>query len=157
MNRAQKKAMLAPRAIQVAALPWRLLDDAPQVMLVTSRRSRRWLLPKGWQIEGKDLAQSALTEAFEEAGVLGTISSQPIGSYRYLKQFDNGHSIPSQALVFGLAVTQELTDWPEIRQRSRAWFSLEDAAAQVQAPGLAQMLRQLGLMERQLFSAEAVR
>ena len=54
-------------------------------------------------------------------------------------------------------MTQELTDWPEIRQRSRAWFSLEDAAAQVQAPGLAQMLRQLGLMERQLFSAAALR
>lgn len=138
---------------QVAALPWRMQDCCPQVLLVTSRRSGHWMLPKGWQIDGMDLAASAQIEAFEEAGVLGMISRQPIGSYRYLKLLDNGRSLPSQALVFSLRVTSELDAWPEQRQRSRAWLGLDAAVARVQSPALARMLRQIRSFDQQMFTA----
>ena len=69
--------------LQTGALPWRLTQSSkPEVLLVTGRRSGRWMIPKGWPMIGKSLAAAAEREAFEEAGISGSIDSRPLGSFR---------------------------------------------------------------------------
>lgn len=129
-------------ARQVAALAWRSTENGPDILLVTSRISRHWLLPKGWPMPGKIDCQSALQEAFEEAGVEGTAGEQPIGTYRYDKILKNGSAVPCLVDVFALHVTDLLDDWPESAQRERRWFNVLSAAEQVAEPDLARFLRQ---------------
>ena len=82
-----------PRA-QFAALPWRLgAEGAVEVLLITSRETRRWVIPKGWPIKGRSSAKSAAREAFEEAGVVGKIGKAPIGVFAYDKALTNGWPI----------------------------------------------------------------
>jgi len=74
---------------QVAALPWRIdSDQKVQVLLVTSRTNGKWMLPKGWPMEDMPDFEAARIEALEEAGIEGSISANPIGSYHYLKLFE---------------------------------------------------------------------
>lgn len=130
-----------PRARQVAALPWRRDPDGNiGVLLITSRTNSKWMLPKGWVIPGKSDAESALIEAREEAGVTGTASPLPIGSYYYLRQEDDGTTRPSQAVVYSLQVTRELDNWDEKKQRQRKWVAPSDAAQMVYERDLARFL-----------------
>ncbi|MBL8594666.1 MAG: NUDIX hydrolase [Devosia sp.] len=132
------------RVRQVAALPWRREPDGSiAVLLITSRTNAKWMLPKGWVIPGKTDAESALIEAEEEAGVTGMASPVPIGSYFYVRQEDDGTTRPSQAVVYSLAVTQELADWNEKQQRTRRWFAAADAAQVVFERDLARFLGKL--------------
>ena len=101
------------------------------VLLVTSRDTGRWVLPKGWVEKGRTAAEQAAQEAFEEAGILGTVATTPIGRYSYPKRQRSGPSIPCQVLVFPLAVERLLRQWPEKGQRIRRWFSLQTAAGLV--------------------------
>jgi len=133
-----------PRARQVAALPWRVARDGGiEVLLVTSRSNRKWMLPKGWTMDGKSDADAAAQEALEEAGVEGEINSAPIGSYAYIKLFDDGSTKPSQAVVFSLLVTRQLRKWPERSPRRRKWFAPDEAAKRVFEPGLSRLLANL--------------
>jgi 8-oxo-dGTP pyrophosphatase MutT (NUDIX family) len=139
---------LAPPKIryarQIAALPWRVDDDGNlQFLLVTSRISKHWLIPKGWPMTGKSDAQSALQEAFEEAGIKGTARSRPLGRYSYDKILKDGTVIPCSVKVFGMRVREELDDWPEMHQRERRWFAPAAAADAVTEHGLADFLRSL--------------
>lgn len=128
-------------ADQFGALPWRRRKDGRiEVMLVTSRVSRHWLIPKGWRIAGKSECRSALQEAFEEAGVRGDGSKHPVGHYNYVKVLKDGTSIPCVVTVFGLKVRKLLDKWPESAQRTRQWFPLDEAPAAVNEAGLARML-----------------
>lgn len=120
-----------------------MVDSHPEVLLVTSRISRKWLLPKGWLINSLGPAGTAEREAYEEAGILGEVSAQPIGSFRYFKVSGRNEKRPAQAMVFGLRVTEMLNQWPEAHQRHRAWFSPSDAAEAVSEPTLAAFLRTL--------------
>lgn len=129
---------------QVAALPWRReTNGALMVLLITSRTNGKWMLPKGWPMNGLRDAASAQQEALEEAGVEGDIDAQALGSYRYSKLFSTGESVPGQALIFPLAVRRERKGWKEKGQRRRRWMSPEEAARLAHEPDLARFLGNL--------------
>jgi 8-oxo-dGTP pyrophosphatase MutT (NUDIX family) len=128
----------------VAALCWRASPKrgaALEVLLITSLNSKRWILPKGWPEPELGPAENAAREAFEEAGVMGKISPQPIGSYHYLKERKDGGGIPCSVEVFALAVTKQVDDWPEKNSRELAWLPVDQAAARITEPSLRQMLK----------------
>lgn len=129
--------------LQTGALPWRLANGGkPEVLLVTGRRSGRWMIPKGWPMMGKSLADAAAREAFEEAGINGRIEQRPLGSFRHVKRNFFG-TIEVEILVHSLAVEQELEDWPERRQRNRQWFSMKQAASRVDSQELRNLIAML--------------
>ena len=137
----RKREQVAPRARQVAALPWRReTDGSISVLLITSRTNSKWMLPKGWVIPGKSDAESALIEAKEEAGVTGLVAPLPIGSYFYVRQEKDGTTRPAQAVVYSLQMTEELSKWDEKKQRKRQWFTAADAASMVYERDLARFL-----------------
>jgi len=112
--------------------------------MITSRGTGRWILPKGWPIDGKDSAQSALQEAWEEAGVKkAKIEGAPIGHYDYLKNRGRGRTETVQTLVYVAKVTKLSNSYPERHQRKRKWVPAEDAANLVHEPQLRELLRQL--------------
>ena len=138
------EALFREHGKQVAALCWRHApkrNSQIEVLLVTSLNSKRWILPKGWPEPELGPADNAAREAFEEAGVMGKISPEPIGSYHYLKEKKDGGGIPCSVEVFALEVTKQLDDWPEKSSRQLAWLPLDQAAARVVEPSLRQMIK----------------
>jgi 8-oxo-dGTP pyrophosphatase MutT (NUDIX family) len=129
--------------IQTGALPWRLAPkNGIEVLLVTGRKSGRWSIPKGWPMPGKSLAEAAAQEAFEEAGVKGTVDPNPIGTFRHVKQLNVVGDLEVDIVVHPLWVDRELEKWPEVGQRKRKWFKPKDAAKRVDSPELSAMIRQ---------------
>jgi 8-oxo-dGTP pyrophosphatase MutT (NUDIX family) len=128
---------------QSAAIPYRVDEQGKLViLLVTSRRTRRWIIPKG-KVRPRTLpSRSAEREAFEEAGVLGRIGKQPIGTYR---QGDALAADPEEGIIlvqaFALAVTDELPVWDEMHLRKRRWFKLKNALRAVRDTELRALLR----------------
>ena len=117
------------------------------VLLITSRESKRWVIPKGNPgAAGSPHADAAL-EAEEEAGVRGSVCPTPLGSYRYRKRRSNGASLMFDVEVYPLAVTQELPTWKESHERERRWFTLSEAANSVEEPDLADLIRSFGPAE----------
>ena len=136
MNREQR----ADLPIQTGALPWRLAGkNGIEVLLITGRKSGRWKIPKGWPMPGKSLAEAAAQEAFEEAGVRGTIDPNPIGTFRYIKQLLS-NEFEVDIVVHPLWVDSELADWPELGQRKRKWFKPKEAAKRVDSPQLGALI-----------------
>ena len=121
---------------QVAALPWRQAGDDVEILLITSRETRRWVTPKGGRMSGKTDAEAAAQEALEEAGVEGVISDQPLGSFRYLKVLKRRASRWCTVAVYGLEVTAEHPDWQERAERERVWLTRGEAARRVDEPDL---------------------
>ena len=132
------------RARQVAALVWRPSASGLDVLLVTSRETRRWVLPKGWPIDGKSAADSALQEAWEEAGAIAVPADQPLGTYQYDKVLEDGTLLPCRVDVFSLPVARLADEWPEMMLRTRRWYGAEAAALLVAEPDLAVLLREFG-------------
>lgn len=136
---------------QIAVLPYRVASpaaDAPiHVLLITSRGTGRWVIPKGQPIAKLPPHASAAVEAEEEAGVLGSACPTSIGSYRYRKRRSSGASIWTDVEVFPFAVTQELDTWKEQHQRERRWFTLAEAAEAVDEPDLRALIRSFGQRE----------
>ena len=132
-------------------------EGEPVVLLVTSRETRRWIVPKGWVERGVAAADQAALEAFEGAGLRGRIGRKPIGRYRYAKQLRGGRSLPVRVDVFVLQVEGRQDDWPEKGQREAVWATPEQAAALVEEPGLAAILLDLKERRRPPAAAEAVR
>ena len=129
-------------ARQVAALPVRRNPDGSlSVLLVTSRQTRRWVIPKGWPWPDREDHVAAAGEAHEEAGVLGVARAESIGCYTYRKRRPAG-AIAIRVYVYLLEVVEELGNWPESDERQRAWFALTDAAAKVDEPELRDLVRQ---------------
>lgn len=128
-------------AHQVGALPWRRVNGVLQVLLVTSRETRRWVSPKGWPMPYKSDAEAAATEAWEEAGVKGLIASAPIGGYSYAKRLKDGTDRACRVKVYPLEVTVMRDHWPEAAERERRWLSPLEAADLVAEPELAAILR----------------
>lgn len=126
---------------QVAALPWRRGADGIEILLVTSRETRRWVTPKGGRIAGRTDAQSAAMEALEEAGVEGLITEAPIGTFRYLKVLKRRAPRWCVVSLHALEVRVEHPVWHEQAERDRAWMSVEQAAACVSEPDLAEIIR----------------
>jgi 8-oxo-dGTP pyrophosphatase MutT (NUDIX family) len=131
--------------MQFAALPYRIGEDgAPQVMLVTSRETRRWVIPKGWPMKGLRPSRVAEQEAYEEAGLTGhIIGDTAIGSYRYDKQLP-GEKRRCHVWVFLLRVENQLNDWPEKAQRETRWFDVTEAASLVDEAELGELIREVG-------------
>lgn len=124
--------------------------DAPvRVMLVTSRGSRRWVIPKGNFGAGLTPHAAAAREAEEEAGVRGPICPTPIGSYRYRKRKTNGASLMVDVDVYPLAVTSEMDSWKEGHERERRWFTLSEAADAVDEHDLRDLIRSFDTSEFQ--------
>lgn len=133
-----------PTLRQVAALPWRRAPDGGiEVLLVTSRGTGRWVVPKGWPMKGLNARDAAAREAYEEAGVRGRIDSKPLGAFQYLKLMESGVARLSRVKLYRLEVTEELAEWPERAERTRRWMSAQEAAAGVDEPGLAALLATL--------------
>ncbi|MBD0273323.1 MAG: NUDIX hydrolase [Acetobacteraceae bacterium] len=128
---------------QFAALPFLLKEGETMVMLVTSRETHRWVLPKGWAEKRLSGPELAAKEALEEAGLIGEVAPDPIGSYGYAKRLPGGRVTPCDVQVFPLRVVRVLDDWPERRQRERRWFTLAGAAMAVEEGGLVALLLRL--------------
>lgn len=130
---------------QIAALPYRSAGDgltAPiEILLVTSRRTGRWVIPKGNRRKTEAAHAAAAREAEEEAGVLGAICPAALGAYEYRKTLRSGAAVMAQVQVYPLAVTEELEHWAEGEQRKRQWFSLAAAAEAVDEPDLQALIR----------------
>ena len=125
---------------QFAALCYRVVKGETEVLLITSRGSRRWILPKGWPMDGKTPGESAAIEAWEEAGVLGKSDERCLGLFSYSKSLDDG-ILPCLAMVFPLKVKSLEKDYPEARQRRRRWFPQKKAAKLLKEPALAEIVR----------------
>ena len=135
-----------PRS-QYGALCWRLRRDSLQVLLVTSRDTGRWVIPKGWPHANQDGANSAAREAWEEAGVEGKVDARCLGVFAYDKVQPADPSVPCVVGVYGLRVDRLLRRFPERNQRRRKWFSVEKAAKLVAEPELrALMLAMRGVL-----------
>lgn len=136
---------------QVAALPYRssgpALDAPVSVLLVTTRETKRWVIPKGNLATGNAPHVAAAEEAWEEAGVEGAVCPVPLGTFRYRKRKGSGASLMADVEVFPLSVTRELNEWPEKAERERRWYSLAQAAAVVDEPDLADLIRSFGASE----------
>jgi 8-oxo-dGTP pyrophosphatase MutT (NUDIX family) len=117
---------------QAAAIPVR----EGRVCLVTSSSGNRWVVPKGHLEPDKTAGQIALQEAWEEAGLVGVLKPEPVGSYLYTK-FNNLYHV----IVFVMDVTEAAEEWPEDSVRRRVWVDLADALARVQEPGLRELIR----------------
>ncbi|MGB7241214.1 MAG: NUDIX hydrolase [Sulfitobacter sp.] len=129
---------------QVAAVCYRQTKAGKQVLLITSRDTGRWIVPKGWPIKGLDDSGSALQEAWEEAGVSqAQIDPCPIGQYDYDKGMPNGQSKPIETQVFLAKVHDIAKKYPEEGQRTRKWFTPEAAAKLVREPDLKSILRKV--------------
>lgn len=130
-----------PPAMQVGAV---CLDpESDRVLLITSRGTGRWIIPKGWPMEGRTLPGAAAREAWEEAGVQGRVGHEEIGRYVYDKEQDSGFSVTIEVRVFPLYVERAATEFPESDERRRRWFAPQDAARMVAEPGLKRILMDL--------------
>jgi 8-oxo-dGTP pyrophosphatase MutT (NUDIX family) len=128
---------------QYAALPFRRgADGVTEVLLVTSRTSRRWIIPKGWPIMGIKPYRAARREALEEAGLVGRIAKCCLGSFQYRKRLRRGRAVTCEVHVFPLDVKRQRKRWREQKQRETRWFAVDVAAAVVREPGLSRLLAQ---------------
>ncbi|MCC7321576.1 MAG: NUDIX hydrolase [Rubellimicrobium sp.] len=134
------KASMAEPATQHAALCYRRIGGDCEILLVTSRDTGRWVLPKGWPKKGEDGGASALREAGEEAGVTGRILPGPAGHYFYDKTMPSGPPLPCAVSLHVIEVAHLAYDFPEKAVRRRMWFSPFAAAAAVDEPGLKTIL-----------------
>ncbi|WP_027037684.1 NUDIX hydrolase [Mesorhizobium ciceri] len=142
-KKAVRKAKKGERIRQVAAIPFRLTPHGDiEVMLVTSRTTRRFIVPKGWPMKGKSGRKAATIEAQEEAGVLGKTLKQPAGTYSYWKRLAN-RFVRVDVIVYLLEVSEELADWQEAKRRQRAWLAPADAAMLIDEPDLSTLVKTL--------------
>ncbi len=128
---------------QYGALCWRMHRGRAQVLLITSRDTGRWIIPKGWPVATRTAAGSAALEAWEEAGVEGTVAAAPFGLFSYDKLLKPGVTQPCVVTVFTLRVAQLRRRFPERKERRRKWFDAATAARKVAEPELRGLLATL--------------
>ncbi|MEQ9695062.1 NUDIX hydrolase [Shimia sp. SDUM112013] len=133
-----------PKRLQVGALCYREEGASKKVLLISSRDTGRWIIPKGWPIDGKHAHEAAMQEAWEEAGVKsGNVSDKMIGTYDYEKELKTGLPVTVETLVYPIRVERLTDSYPEAHQRKRKWVSPSEAANLVREPELKAILRQL--------------
>ncbi len=131
---------IAHERLQYAALPWRRTEAGLEIMLVSSRETRRWIIPKGWPMAGRDGATAAAIEALEEAGLLGVIAEKPVGAFHYMKRFTRGEEL-CRVAVFPLRVVRQRDHWLEKDERETQWFAATEAAKLVSDRELGVLIR----------------
>ena len=134
--------------VQYAALPWRRAKGAIEILLVTTRKTQSWIVPKGWPLVGRTPGECAAVEALEEAGVLGEVAPETLGSFRYNKRRKSGEIVPCKVHVFTMEVVRQRRHWPEKRARETCWCSIEEALARVTDPGLRRLIAKFGKRRR---------
>jgi len=130
--------------IQYAALPYRIEAGQVWILLITSRGTQRWVIPKGWPMTGLKPQDAAATEAAEEAGIVGEVEDKPIGSFRYDKRLKGEATTAVQVIVFPFKVQAQAEDWKEQGQRMFEWFRYQRAATLVAEPALRRLIRDFG-------------
>ncbi len=126
---------------QFAALVYRVRDGKLQFLMITSRGTGRWIIPKGWPMVGMRPAEAAAQEAWEEAGVIGEVSDQCLGLYSYYKTNPSFGTLPCVVNVYPVAAKKLAKKFPEAGQRRRKWFSAKKAAKLVREPELAKIIQ----------------
>jgi 8-oxo-dGTP pyrophosphatase MutT (NUDIX family) len=121
---------------QIGAVPYRKVGGGFEVLLITSRETRRWVIPKGWPMPHLADYNAARQEALEEAGIEGKMGRKSIGSYYYVKRKKSGKLLPVTVVVYAMEVTLLLDEWPEKNERKRHWFAAKEAVGLVQEEGL---------------------
>jgi ADP-ribose pyrophosphatase YjhB (NUDIX family) len=134
---ATKKPKIAVRQ-QFGVLPYRETGKAGlEILLVTSRETRRWIIPKGWPIKGLKPGASAAQEAYEVAGLRGTTANRSLGSYAYEKRLpEKQTTVPCEVKVYPMRVLRQEAAWPEQEERETLWFSPAAAVVAVSEDGL---------------------
>ncbi len=130
-----------PPSLQVGALCYRLSAKGLRILLITSRDTGRWTIPKGWPMRNRTEAEAAAREAYEEAGLRGPIGDHSVGFYTYHKRLKGGTDLPCVVRLFALEVREMLRKYPESGQRRIKWFSPARAARKVAEPELAHCVR----------------
>jgi len=124
---------------QFGTLCYRIKNGDLKFCLITSRGTGRWIIPKGWPMDGETPVQAAATEAWEEAGLHGRVRSRPIGVYSYYKT-EHRDALPCLVVVYPMKVLSVESRWPEVKCRKRRWVSRKKAAQLVNEPELRQMI-----------------
>lgn len=135
------KLFTGPFRQQYGALCFRRTEGAAiEILVITSRDSGRWIIPKGWPMKRKKPYEAAAIEAWEEAGIRGAVHKKPVGRYTYLKELDDGDVAPCVVEVFQIEVHELNADFKEQGQRTREWVSPDEAARRVREVELKSML-----------------
>ncbi|MCC3243962.1 NUDIX hydrolase [Methylocystis sp. WRRC1] len=143
--KARKKADGAATRVQYAALPWRISEEeGVEILLATSRDTKRWVIPKGWPMKGRKPHIAAAIEATQEAGLHGKIEKTKLGDYEYDKRMKGGASVTCRVEVFSLRVERQRKKWPEKGQRVTHWFPYRIAAEQVDELQLREIILAFG-------------
>jgi 8-oxo-dGTP pyrophosphatase MutT (NUDIX family) len=142
-----------PRS-QYGALCWRMHRGRVEVLLITSLDTGRWVIPKGWPMEGRRPDEAAAQEAWEEAGVTGESGATALGLFSYDKARKSKEALPCVVTVYPLRVERLAARFPERAERRRRWFSADRAARLVAEPELRSMLAQLAADPSALHPAE---
>lgn len=130
-----------PPRNQLAALCYRSGSAGAEVLLITSRNTRRLIIPKGWPMAKHSARKTARQEAYEEAGIIGKVAKEPIGEFASHKGLGNGLKVRTNVIVYPLAVDDQVSDYPETGQRDLLWMPLEEAALRCEDDGLRQLLK----------------
>ena len=126
---------------QFGALPFKWSQSGSlKVLLVTTRGRKRWMIPKGWPIRGLEPHESAAREALEEAGLIGNVRAEAVGSFRYIKRLGSGRQVRCTVEVFPLHVDHQRPHWLEKGERETRWLSVKKAASLVSEPDLKRIL-----------------
>ena len=126
--------------VQYAALPWRRTKGAIEILLITTRNTRSWIVPKGWPLAGCTPSECAAREALEEAGITGEVAEDALGSFHYDKRRKSGDIISCKVHVFAMEVFHQRRSWAEKAARDLCWCSLEEALARVKEPSLRRLI-----------------
>lgn len=133
------KQRRSPRR-QYAALPWRRSEVGLEIMLITSRETRRWVIPKGWAHKGEPPTIAAAREALEETGAAGRVHPTPVGEYPYDKLMKSGRVQRVNVAVYSFEVLHEHDEWPEMAVREKLWIAAREGAELVDEPELRVMI-----------------
>lgn len=137
-----EKLFAGPFRQQYAALCFRAAPDGEgiEVLVITSRDTGRWVIPKGWPMKDRKPHQTAAIEALQEAGVRGKVKKKPVGRYTYLKMLDDGDVAPCIVDVFQVEATRLAGKFKEKGERELAWVSPDEAARRVREIELKSLL-----------------
>jgi len=132
-----------PARLQYGVIPYRRDKDRIEIMLITSRSTRRWIVPKGWPLARKPSREVAQIEALEEAGLEGTIGKRRFGFFHYHKRLKDGSIVLCRVDVFAFEVGRQLDHWLERRERKRRWFDAQSAIKLVREAELKALIKAL--------------